>query len=1003
MENNKNILIVIDYFRPDMFTNANTSPKLDFFNSLEGKILYQFITKPRKGLGISFDKVSLTFAYPRVPSVNPNTDTFKPISATALKPYAKRLQEKIKQDSPDLVIGFGKTAHRAMAYSPNKSEYVIAKETNTDDVRHYKTKDYDIYHAYMPSLTKSTGMSIPAKDRFAILKNEIKRYLAKGPKGLEPELGEYEYFDNFSDVKNLFENILPKQKVVACDFETNTLKTWLPGAKAIMFSCSWKEHQGVSIPLDHKSAPNLWTKDQHNQIFKWITDLVSSKQFKIFHNSSFDIRMMMDIMGLQQATNVLDTMIFYYIAYSEEQLAKKGLKFLSKKYLTLGDYEKPRDKYFSEMQKHRYDYWYKAEKERLEKEAEETGKKVKLPKKKDYQKPINEVDGSDMNFEWLPLKILAPYASADTDATLQLFHIFAKPVLKNKKWTNLCYRWYPKLIDALCYMEHTGLHFDTKRAKTTYLEAYTKMKDELIDQMYQEVPEIKEYEQNNLDILIRREQVKKTKPKDRTPEQKELFEKGKKLMGTDTKGIEKYKFSPSSGVKVGYILYNMLGYELPAEKEYLKPASIKKKKLLSHGENITWEDYKVDSATALPYLVTEYDDKLAKLLMKYAEIDKILTSFVQSLPDLACDDYIHANFNVTGTKTTRLSSSNPNLQQQPKPVSDPNDPIYKYPIKGLYKSRFKGGYMFNFDYKSLEIFLSALISNETGLIQALMDGADVHTRNASIAFNTSVEEVTKQQRQSSKSVSFGLLYGQGTQGTAERLGVDIEEAQEIIDKVMSAMPKTKLYIEGVHSFAEKYGYVETMQGTRRRIPEAKYGNFFEKQRALRQSYNAIVQGSGPYVTNTAIIMIRNKIKQLNLKSRLVITVHDSIVVDVHPDEVMQVTRLVKNTMEHLPLSQFKISAKGYDVPDRWKLPNGQMRFPMFAEPEWGKSYADGLDWDEDEAKTFNSIEDYYNCSMESKRVNDIYASKLKNASDKDKEILEQEQLNKLQEIKNKFK
>lgn len=248
-----------------------------------------------------------------------------------------------------------------------------------------------------------------------------------------------------------------------------------------------------------------------------------------------------------------------------------------------------------------------------------------------------------------------------------------------------------------------------------------------------------------------------------------------------------------------------------------------------------------------------------------------------------------------------------------------------------------------------------------------------------------------------------LLYGQGTPGTAERLGIDMEEAQEIIDKVMSAMPKTKLYIEGVHSFAEKYGYVETMQGTRRRIPEAKYGNFFEKQRALRQSYNAIVQGSGPYVTNTAIIMIRNRIKQLNLKSRLVITVHDSIVVDVHPDEVMQVTELVKNTMEHLPLSQFKISAQGYDVPNQWKLPNGQLRFPMFAEPEWGKSYADGLDWDEDEAKTFNSIEDYYNCSMESKRINDIYASKLKNASDKDKEILEQEQLNKLQEIKNKFK
>ena len=516
---NLKVTIVLDSFKEDMFNGT----KLDFWKSNTGKSLYKLVTAPRAGMGLSFENVDIAFAYPQIPDKDRN-GTYKPVSLTKFRPFAEKLQAKLTTEKPDLVIGFGKLAHKGMVYSPDKTDFAMGKETVTDDIVHYTQNGVDSYYAYMPSLAKSSKlMSIPEKDKMVILLRQIKRFLKLGAKGLEPEEGEYEYFTDFEDVKNLFENILPKQKIVACDFETNTLKTWLPGARMIMFSCSWKDKQGVSIPLDHMDE-HPWTEEQNKQIFEWIGNLISSKQYKVFHNAQFDIRAMFDQPKFKcdHAVNVLDTMIFYYIGYSEERSAQKGLKFLAKKYTDLGDYEKPRDEYFAKMQKNRYDYWYKAEEERLAKEAEETGKKPKKPKKSDYVPRVNEVDGSNMNFEWLPLSVIAKYASQDTNVTLKLFHIFAKTIKKNPKWVNLCYNFYPKLVDTICYMEHVGAHFDTDKATGEYHEAYQNMKDKLVDEMYAKVPEIKEYEQHRLDQLAQREQIKKIKPADRTPEQEEI-------------------------------------------------------------------------------------------------------------------------------------------------------------------------------------------------------------------------------------------------------------------------------------------------------------------------------------------------------------------------------------------------------------------------------------------------------------------------------------------------
>lgn len=635
-------------------------PKLNFFKSTTGKVLNAFLTKPRSGLGLDWSEVDMKFAYPKVPKIK--NDTYVEPTKEELLPFVNELQDYIRETQPSLVIGFGAVANLAIVFDKHKSMFANKRNISTFDVHEYKFGDFKTHVSFMPALTKAYNMSIPDKDKLVIERRLVKRFLKGGAKALEPQLGEYEYFTDYSDVENLFTNILPKQKMVACDFETNTLQTWLPGAKAIMFSCSWKEHQGVAIPLDHKDYPNLWTKEQHDQIFKWIVDLVSSKQYKVLHNSAFDIRMMMDIMGLQQARNCLDTLVMYYVAYTEEKQAQKGLKHLAYKYTDMGGYENDRDAYFDNMMKNRYDYWYKAETERLEKEAQEKGTKPKKPKKSDYKPPINEVDGTKTSFEWLPLKIIYPYAAADTDVTLQLLHQFTKKVDKNPKWQKLCYWWYPLLLDTLCYMEHTGLYIDLDKDKE-YREAYHKIQDDLVDKMYSAVPEIQTFEKERLKQVAQRKQLmKETKPKDRTKEQLNFIKEAGKLMGTDGKGIPKFKFTPSSNNKVGYVLYNMLGYELPAEKEYLSPTAIRKKQLLSHPERITWEDYKTDAKNALPYLVETYDDTLSKYLMEYSKIEKIITGYVDALPDLACDNLIHTEFMATRTSTSRLASKSPKLK-----------------------------------------------------------------------------------------------------------------------------------------------------------------------------------------------------------------------------------------------------------------------------------------------------------------------------------------------------
>lgn len=273
------------------------------------------------------------------------------------------------------------------------------------------------------------------------------------------------------------------------------------------------------------------------------------------------------------------------------------------------------------------------------------------------------------------------------------------------------------------------------------------------------------------------------------------------------------------------------------------------------------------------------------------------------------------------------------------------------------------------------------------MMQALMDGADIHKRNASIAFDIPYDEVDPAHRQLAKAVTFGVLYGEGPQGLADSRGLSLDEAKETINRVMKAMPGIDRTSQVVQEFAKQRGYVETISGHVRRLPEAQDAHNPAKQsRAIRQSFNAVIQGSGSYCTNTALYLIRKAIKKFNLKSRIVITVHDSIVLDVHPSEMMIIPKLAKKIMEHLPIPELICKRSDYPdlkVADKYAINDKLFRFPLFAEGEFGKTYGDALDLDMDELAQLGA-ETYYQYGMECKLVNDTYNTQLKDEQDDDK-------------------
>lgn len=251
---------------------------------------------------------------------------------------------------------------------------------------------------------------------------------------------------------------------------------------------------------------------------------------------------------------------------------------------------------------------------------------------------------------------------------------------------------------------------------------------------------------------------------------------------------------------------------------------------------------------------------------------------------------------------------------------------------------------------------------DPSMTEAYFNGEDIHKSTASLAFGVPVEEVTKDQRQAAKAVAFGLIYGKSTAAQAMELGIPVHEAQDIVDKYFSTKPNVAGFIENTHQFLEQNGYVETMQGHRRQLK----GIWTKDKRsdALRQSVNTVVQGSGAFLTNSATILIDKYIQENNMRSKLVATVHDSIVVDSPAEEVVEMANVMKIVMENLPIEFLRMT---------W---NGQLvQYPIAADVEVGMNYKDAVGFDQEELGTFKSVKGYCKYHNDLSKLEDYFDSK----------------------------
>lgn len=653
-------LIVLPHLKTEYFEqDKNGELEFKFFDSQDGKLLRKLITSKRTGLDLNPKELSIKFLAKTIP--NKNKFGYTQPKVDYLRQGTEEIKQFVVENNVDLVLAFGALS-KAWLVGKSAKTYQI-----NDTILDYDGDKYNVKIACYPILKPSKFYGGNERNSILILNRLVRRYLA-GDTELKAVLGNYEYVTNFDRVVDIFENVLPKYPIIAVDFETNTLETYRKGAKALCVSLSWKEEQGVTIPLYHKDN-HYFNDEQKEKIIEYINKLMMSKQPKVFHNANYDVSMLMNIYGLEYVTNVYDTLIMYYLAVDEDPVTTKTLKRLASVYTSMNDYEHDRDVAFEEYLKHDYEVWEQSEKERIQKELEEynkakaEGKSVTKPStkvyKSHYTEPTNKIDGSKTDFEWLPVDVLSEYASADTDATLRLFHILSKKIEKRSSWKNLAYNFYPKLLDTLAYMEAQGIQFNMEKAKL-YHNEYHKMLDDLETRIYAETPDIREIEHDRLALYAKRSAImKNVKAKDRTPEQQEIIKKGLKYTGNRSDGTPKTKFSLTSRKDLQELFFVRLGYHVPLEKGYVIDSALQKR---IPKEELKPEHFKTDK-NVLSYLAKTYNDKTAKDLLLYSELQKAINSFIDALPDLTDEKgRIHTVFHMTSVRTGRLSSSNPKIK-----------------------------------------------------------------------------------------------------------------------------------------------------------------------------------------------------------------------------------------------------------------------------------------------------------------------------------------------------
>lgn len=290
-------------------------------------------------------------------------------------------------------------------------------------------------------------------------------------------------------------------------------------------------------------------------------------------------------------------------------------------------------------------------------------------------------------------------------------------------------------------------------------------------------------------------------------------------------------------------------------------------------------------------LISEHP--IVPLIIRYRKIQKLHSTYIEPYIELVKNsgDIIHTVFNQTLTATGRLSSSEPNLQNIP--VRDDEGKL----LRKLFISRFDGGNIISADYNQIELRLLAHYSGDEKLVNAYKENKDIHTLTASQVFGVPESEVTPIQRRSAKAVNFGIIYGISDFGLSQNANLSRKEAKLYIEKYFATYPSVKEYMDSNVKFARENGYIKTIMGRIRRIPEINSNVYQTRQFGERVAMNMPLQGSASDIIKMAMIKVEEALK--NLKSKLILQIHDELIVDTYPGEENMVKQILKDCMENV--------------------------------------------------------------------------------------------------------
>ncbi len=341
------------------------------------------------------------------------------------------------------------------------------------------------------------------------------------------------------------------------------------------------------------------------------------------------------------------------------------------------------------------------------------------------------------------------------------------------------------------------------------------------------------------------------------------------------------EFNVSSPKQVGEILFERLKITDKAKKT-------------KTGQYVTSEE-------VLEGLRNKHD--IVGKILDYRGLKKLLGTYIDAIPLLINErtGKIHTSFNQTVTATGRLSSSNPNLQ---------NIPIRNEDGKEIRKAFIpeEGCEFFSADYSQIELRIMAHLSNDPNMIEAFREGDDIHAATAAKIYKINIEEVSREQRSKAKTANFGIIYGISVFGLAERMNVPRSEAKELIDGYFQTYPQIKAFMDKSIERAREKGYIETIFGRKRFLPDILSHNAVVRGYAERNAINAPIQGSAADIIKVAMVKIYQRFLSENIRSKMILQVHDELNFSVYPEEKEKVEQIVIEEMERAYSMQVPLRA-----------------------------------------------------------------------------------------------